>query len=164
MSAPSLFVRCAKLTTPFNSVAVFEATPPSMAGTVGAIFNCALQLGAAVGISAVTSIETSIERKFAEGFSSYEGRRAAYWYIFAMAAILLLATGVFYRSTPQATEPESNNVDKAWMEKHKNSMDGQSVRLQENERRDTKQKEDANEEEDLGEIKLASEASGYSNV
>ncbi|KAJ8592752.1 MFS general substrate transporter [Rhizopogon salebrosus TDB-379] len=47
------------------NIAIFKAAPPSMAGTVGAIYNGALQCGSAVGLSAITSIETSVEAPMA---------------------------------------------------------------------------------------------------
>ena len=72
-----------------------------MAGTVGAIFNCALQLGGAVGIAAVSSIETSIEvhlPKNAEGMvSDYKGRAAAFWFLLAVVGVELLNIVVFYK-------------------------------------------------------------------
>ncbi|KAG8766136.1 hypothetical protein FRC16_007762, partial [Serendipita sp. 398] len=46
-----------------SSIAIFHYTPPSVAGTVGAVFNCALQLGSAVGLAAVSSITTSVDEK-----------------------------------------------------------------------------------------------------
>jgi hypothetical protein len=79
-----------------------------MAGIVGAIFNCALQLGAAVGISAVTSIEYSIERESEGGYSGFDGRRAGYWYMFALAGALFIVIAVFYREKcPKAAEAEA---------------------------------------------------------
>lgn len=53
-----------------------------MAGTVGAIFNGALQLGSAVGLSVVTSIQTSVEKKHG-GPTSYSGRAAVFWFVLA---------------------------------------------------------------------------------
>ena len=50
-----------------------------MAGTVGAIFNGALQLGSAVGIAAVSSIETSVEERSGDeaGYAGRATRRGA---------------------------------------------------------------------------------------
>lgn len=84
--------------SPLNrSIAIFETTPSSMAGTVGAIFNGALQLGGALGMAAMTSIETSVERVNG-GFYGYSGRAAAFWFLFAILAIQALAVLIFYRS------------------------------------------------------------------
>ncbi|KAG8812525.1 hypothetical protein FRC18_002899 [Serendipita sp. 400] len=46
------------IVTTNGSIALFAYTPPSVAGTVGAVFTCALQLGSAVGLAAVLSITT----------------------------------------------------------------------------------------------------------
>ena len=82
----------AMLTYTHTNIAIFRCVPASMAGTVGAIFNCALQLGGAVGIAAVSSIETSIEvhlPKNDEGMvSDYKGRAAAFWFLLAVVQAL----------------------------------------------------------------------------
>lgn len=69
-----------------------------MAGTVGAIFNSALQLGSAIGSAAVTSISTSIDEG-AVGESEkqqYQGRAAAFWFLLACVVIQALVVLVFY--------------------------------------------------------------------
>ncbi|KAG2053978.1 hypothetical protein BDR06DRAFT_884921, partial [Suillus hirtellus] len=43
------------------SIAIFQVAPSSMTGTVGAIFNGALQFGLAIGLTVASSIETSVE-------------------------------------------------------------------------------------------------------
>jgi hypothetical protein len=43
--------------------AIFSHNSPSVAGTVGAAFKCALQLAIAVGLAAVSSITTSVNGK-----------------------------------------------------------------------------------------------------
>lgn len=74
-----------------------------MAGTVGAIFNSALQLGSAVGSAAVTSIQTSIAAKPGQGGADgYQGRAAAFWFLFAVIVVEAIAVLVFYQ--PQRTE------------------------------------------------------------
>ena len=57
-----------------------------MAGTVGAIFNGALQLGSAVGIAAVSSIEQSVEAKNGDP-SGYAGRAAAFWFLLGIIGL-----------------------------------------------------------------------------
>lgn len=146
----------------YFSIAIFAVTPPSMAGTIGAIFNCALQLGAAVGIAMVTSIETSVERDSPGGYQGYDGRRAAYWYIFSVAAVLLIATAVFYHTEARAPETEVDAVAEAWM-KHKTSGDALDEKMQEAEQGKLPTYLIA-DEEDLGEIKLESEASGWREI
>ena len=66
-----------------------------MAGTVGAIFNGALQLGSAIGISAVGSIESGVDA--ARGADAYAGRAAAYWFLLAVVAAEWLGMLIFYR-------------------------------------------------------------------
>ncbi|KAG2132735.1 major facilitator superfamily domain-containing protein [Suillus bovinus] len=51
----------AMLTYTHTNIAIFQAAPPSMAGTVGAIFNGALQCGSAIGLAGISSIEISVE-------------------------------------------------------------------------------------------------------
>ncbi|KZS87100.1 MFS general substrate transporter [Sistotremastrum niveocremeum HHB9708] len=79
------------------NIALFRNTPPRMAGTVGAVFNSALQMGAAVGISAATSIENSIEKKTANGPKEYKGRQAAFWFLFASVAVVAIAAVIFMK-------------------------------------------------------------------
>lgn len=82
-------------------IAIFRCVPTSMAGTVGAIFNCALQLGGAVGIAAVSSIESSLEAglpRNSEGVvASYKGRAAGFWFLLAIIGMEMLNVLVFYR-------------------------------------------------------------------
>ena len=73
-----------------------------MAGTVGAIFNGALQLGSAVGISAVGSIEASVEATHG-GPESYAGRAAAYWFLLALVVVEFISMLVFYRISKEGT-------------------------------------------------------------
>ena len=80
------------------SIAIFASVPPSMAGIVGAIFNCGCQLGAAVGLAVDVSIETSVEEKTRGGFTHFEGRRAVFYWQIAAVALEGLAVLVFYRT------------------------------------------------------------------
>ncbi|KAG2354725.1 major facilitator superfamily domain-containing protein [Suillus spraguei] len=61
-----------------TSIAIFQAAPSSMSGTVGAMFNGALQFGSAIGLAAITSIETSVEATHG-GSHEYAGRAASFW-------------------------------------------------------------------------------------
>ena len=74
-----------------------------MAGTVGAIFNGALQLGSAVGIAAISSIETSVERTHG-GFASYSGRAAAWWFVVGVTTVEAVAVILFYRTNGSGSE------------------------------------------------------------
>ena len=68
-----------------------------MAGTVGAIFKSALQLGSAVGSAVITSIQTSVQDKDGpDGALKYKGRAAAFWFVLAVVCVELIALIVFY--------------------------------------------------------------------
>ncbi len=68
-----------------------------MAGVIGAMFNCAIQLGAALGLSIDTSIESSIETKpESGGFEAFEGRRAVLWWLLAAVCAETVAVVLFY--------------------------------------------------------------------
>ncbi|KAI0776916.1 MFS general substrate transporter [Trametes elegans] len=90
----------AMLTYTHTNIAIFRTSPASMAGTVGAIFNGALQLGSAVGISAVGSIESSVEQKQG-GEQYYAGRRAAFWFLLGVVGVEFVALLVFYRRSKE---------------------------------------------------------------
>jgi len=94
---------------------MYQATPPSIAGTVGAIFNGALQCGSAVGLAAATSLETSVEATHG-GSQEYAGRAAAFWFLLGIAALEFISVSIFYdRSAdhkPQPTHPEPIDVEK----------------------------------------------------
>lgn len=85
-----------------------------MAGTVGAIFNSAIQLGAALGSSVLLSISTSIENKTPDGPLQFTGRADAVWFLFAAVVVEALCVLIFYKPTknPAAGKPR-NDVEKA---------------------------------------------------
>lgn len=85
------------------SIAIFRSTPTRMAGTVGAMYNSALQLGSAIGTAAVTSIQTSIQSQPGKGGpNGYEGRADGLWFLFAVVVIETIAAAIFYK--PKRTE------------------------------------------------------------
>ncbi|KAI0791390.1 MFS general substrate transporter [Abortiporus biennis] len=86
-------------------IAIFRATPSSMAGTVGAIFNCALQLGSAVGLAADSSIQTSVESKNG-GPTTYKGKAASFWFVFAIVCIEFFSLLIFYRVDAEKKDEE----------------------------------------------------------
>ncbi|KAG1812501.1 major facilitator superfamily domain-containing protein [Suillus subaureus] len=91
------------------NIAIFRATPPSMAGTVGAIFNCGLQLGSAVGLAAVSSIQASVQDRNG-GPSNYEGQSAGFWFMLACISVAALAVLVFYHTDPAQNRVEGSVV------------------------------------------------------
>jgi hypothetical protein len=46
-----------------SSITLFSYTPLEVAAMIGAVFNCALQLGSAAGLAVVSSISNSIDEK-----------------------------------------------------------------------------------------------------
>lgn len=78
-----------------------------MAGTVGAIFNGALQLGSAVGIAVIGSIETSVQKTHG-GPDNYAGYAAAFWFLLGVVGLEFIAMLVFYRTkTEDAVEDKT---------------------------------------------------------
>jgi hypothetical protein len=69
-----------------------------MAGTIGAIFNGALQVGGTVGYAICGSVQTSVEARAPGGFHGFAGRRAAYRVLLGFACFELLAVLLFYRT------------------------------------------------------------------
>ncbi|THU95607.1 MFS general substrate transporter [Dendrothele bispora CBS 962.96] len=76
------------------NITIFKVTPPRVAGTVGALFNCFLNLGIAVGAAIITSIQTSVEQHRG-GPTSYDGRAAGFWFLFAVVTALTIGVFVF---------------------------------------------------------------------
>ncbi|KAI0654324.1 MFS general substrate transporter [Cubamyces menziesii] len=100
----------AMLTYTHTNIAIFRTSPASMAGTVGAIFNGALQLGSAVGISAVGSIESSVEATHG-GPHSYAGRAASFWFLLAIVCVEFISMLVFYRRSKEGLAQEFDAAD-----------------------------------------------------
>ncbi|KAG1718127.1 major facilitator superfamily domain-containing protein [Suillus paluster] len=92
-----------------TNIAIFQAAPSSMAGTVGAIFNGALQFGSAIGLAAVSSIETSVEATHG-GSLEYSGRSAAFWFLVGLVALEIISVSIFYdRSTDHTAQPKRSD-------------------------------------------------------
>lgn len=83
---------------PCFSIALFDITPPEIAGTVGAIFTCALQLGSAAGAAIVISIQTSVQKTHG-GPNEFQGRAAGLWFLFAFTAVETLGVLIFMKNT-----------------------------------------------------------------
>jgi len=92
-----------------TNIAIFQTTPPSMAGIVGAMFNGALQLGSAVGLAAVTSIEVSVE-EIRGGFHEYHGRAAAFLFLLGIVAMQTIGVLVFYRNRSSTNASRSDDA------------------------------------------------------
>ncbi|KAI0704966.1 major facilitator superfamily-domain-containing protein [Cytidiella melzeri] len=100
----------AMFTYTHTNIAILRTSPPSLSGTIGAVFNGALQLGSAVGISAVSSIQNSVQAKLphillpgpgggrpVSVVTSYEGRADAFWFILAVVGVQFVSLLTFYR-------------------------------------------------------------------
>ncbi|TBU44577.1 MFS general substrate transporter [Dichomitus squalens] len=107
-----------------TNIAIFRTSPSSMAGTVGAIFNGALQLGSAVGISAVGSIKSSVEDTHG-GPSSYAGCAAAYWFLLGVVGVEFVGLLVFYKPDIEGTTEDEV------LQKSKTLADVEDVVIQE---------------------------------
>ncbi|TBU27124.1 MFS general substrate transporter [Dichomitus squalens] len=106
-----------------TNMAFYYTSPSSMAGTVGAIFNVALQLGSALGISVVGSIKSSVENTHG-GPSSYAGCAAAYWFLLGIVGVEFVGLLVFYRTDNEGTT-EDEVLQKA------NTLNPEQVVMQE---------------------------------
>ena len=109
-----------------SSIAIFSYTPPSVAGTVGAVFNCALQLGSAVGLAAVSSISTSVDEKArleipvtqfkdrlgeisdAMWKEAFKGRAASYWFLLGILALEFVAVIFVFKMNVPNHEDEGH--------------------------------------------------------
>ncbi|KAG8811941.1 hypothetical protein FRC19_003486 [Serendipita sp. 401] len=99
-----------------SSIAIFHYTPPSVAGTVGAVFTCALQLGTAVGLAAVSSITASVDENSRLEIplvefprrpneitnklwkEAYKGRAASFWFLLGILVVDAAAVLVFFKT------------------------------------------------------------------
>lgn len=99
-----------------------------MAGTIGAIFNGALQLGSAVGIAAVSSIETSVEEKNGDP-KGYAGRAAAFWFLLGIIGVEIISLLVFYRVEAEHMSPNKTQVA-ADEEKGKVEVEDEKARVE----------------------------------
>lgn len=101
---------CLLFIDPFLSIAIFAATPPAVAGIVGAVFSCALLLGSAMISSVATSIQTSVQHSPA----SFEGRSAAFQFLIAFLVLEIVVVVVFVRKAGGLVvphEPDSKALE-----------------------------------------------------
>ncbi|OAX40409.1 MFS general substrate transporter [Rhizopogon vinicolor AM-OR11-026] len=98
------------LTYVHANIVIFQVAPSSMAGTVGATFNGTLQCGSAVGLAAVTSIETSVEATHG-GPQEYAGRATAFWFLLGIVVLEFISISIFYdRSTDHKPQPTHDKL------------------------------------------------------
>ncbi|KAB5587840.1 MFS general substrate transporter [Ceratobasidium theobromae] len=94
------------------NISIFQNTPPEYAGTVGAVFNAALQLGGAIGTSATTSIQASIDERVVRNGTfdgtHFQGRAASLWFLLAWIGIGAIGVAIFFKQNkPAAKDVES---------------------------------------------------------
>ncbi|KAF8604038.1 MFS general substrate transporter [Ceratobasidium sp. AG-I] len=97
-----------------TNITIFQTTPAEYAGTVGAVLNAALQLGAAIGTSATTSIQASVDQlKESQGLvkTGFEGRSAALWFLVAFVGLELIGFAVFYRPQRSLNDLEAKTLE-----------------------------------------------------
>jgi len=96
-----------------SNIAVFMDIPPEMAGVVGGVYNSALQLGIALGLAALASITTSVDKKHVTASNSlnpgYYGVAAGYWFILGLVILFAIMILIFYKSDPSATDEEQRS-------------------------------------------------------
>ncbi|THU85952.1 MFS general substrate transporter [Dendrothele bispora CBS 962.96] len=93
------------------NITVFKVTPPTVAGVVGALFNCCLNLGCATGSAIITSIQTSVEIHHG-GPTSYDGRAAGFWFLFAFVTLLAVCVAIFMENTvPPVKKDIANELE-----------------------------------------------------
>ena len=83
-----------------------------MAGTVGAIFNAALQLGSALGVSVVTSIQTNVDiiHDGSSPSDKYSGAAAAFEFFLAVLVVAAIFIVIFYRDIPSSADETDNGA------------------------------------------------------
>ncbi|KAF8583734.1 MFS general substrate transporter [Ramaria rubella] len=112
---PGFLIGSAGMTIIFAgvNVAVFAVTPPEVAGVVGAIFQCALQLGGSAGAAIATSIQTSVQVNHG-GPDGFQGRAAGLWFVFAVNALSMLGVAFLMKNTvPPAKKPKTEKSQPA---------------------------------------------------
>ncbi|KAF9262403.1 MFS general substrate transporter [Marasmius fiardii PR-910] len=97
---PGVLVGTAGVSITFTTanITIFKVTPSRIAGTVGAIFNCVLNFGCATGVAIITSIQTSVEENHG-GPTSFNGRAAGFWFLFAFVCVLSALIVLFMKDT-----------------------------------------------------------------
>ncbi|KIK81637.1 hypothetical protein PAXRUDRAFT_748221 [Paxillus rubicundulus Ve08.2h10] len=113
----------AMLTFTHTNIAIFQAAPASMAGTVGAILNGALQFGSAIGLAAAGSIETSVEATHGSR-EKYNGRAAACWFLLGIVLLEIISVSCLYqRKTDHLPQPNFNAPDNTAVQQSKEQID-----------------------------------------
>jgi len=94
-----------------SNIAILKSTPPSEAGVIGAVFNCGLQLGAAVGTSAINTIRSSISAEQPDPATTYKGYAAGWWFCLAVIGTEMIMVIIFFDTKVLDGPPADPNVD-----------------------------------------------------
>ncbi|KAJ7748822.1 MFS general substrate transporter [Mycena maculata] len=93
------------------NIAILESMPTDLAGTAGALFSTSLQFGAAVGVAAITAVQSNVNEHSSQ---IYMGRAIGFWCLFGFSAALACATALVYRTeVPVAIQEEYIRGDSA---------------------------------------------------
>ncbi len=85
---------------------MLQSSPTYMSGMVGALQNCAMQVGCSTLMSIYALVQSSVDSTQAEGTRSYQGIAWAGRYIAIYNFVLMIGFLVFYHRTDQAERTE----------------------------------------------------------
>lgn len=94
-----------------SNIAILKSTPASEAGVVGAVFNSGLQLGAAIGTSAINTIRTNIANKQPDPATTYKGYAAGWWFCLAVIGAEMIMVLVFFNTKALEGPPADPSAD-----------------------------------------------------
>ncbi|KAJ7661576.1 major facilitator superfamily domain-containing protein [Mycena polygramma] len=93
-----------------TNIALLANTPGAVSGIVSAMFTCVLQMGGAIGSAILTSIQTSVQASHG-GPTSFSGRAAGLWFLFAFLCAMSILLLVFMRDTAGPVYPGAKGDD-----------------------------------------------------
>jgi hypothetical protein len=92
--------------------AMIATAPPSEAGTLGAVYTTAGQLGAAVGLAILTAVSNGVNHNGATGAASIPGYHAAYYANIAFLAVQAVLALVFIKGNAKpVSDLEEGRID-----------------------------------------------------
>lgn len=94
-----------------SNIAILKSTPPAEAGVVGAVFNSGLQLGAAIGTSAINTIRASVSARQPDPATSFKGYAAGFWFCLGVIGAELIMIVVFFNTKVLDGPPADPNAD-----------------------------------------------------
>ncbi|CAO3689841.1 unnamed protein product [Umbelopsis ramanniana] len=103
--------------------AMIATAPPSEAGTLGAVYTTAGQLGAAVGLATLTAVSNGVNHNDATGVASIPGYHAAYYVNIAFLAVQAIITLVFIRGNAKPSSEPSSVLEKGRIDNDNKSND-----------------------------------------